>query len=221
MRSWTQEASLVNYLAECERKFGSDADLVNGEKYFYPYSQTDGDPYLGTAGQAADIHIRGKEFLSQDIKYDILNQYLILSYPDLYGATTSIILRNEWVESFSIGSRTFTRIEGPEGNKEFFQEIYRGKVSCYYKWSKEYQLNLSSGVQSYFFTDPKKESFIVVDKKFQQFRNNRSFIKVFSGDQQKAVKNHLRQTRLRVKGSSDHQMFNLVEFCSSLLNETS
>ena len=31
---YAQQASLTNYLAECERKYGNDADLVNGEKYY-------------------------------------------------------------------------------------------------------------------------------------------------------------------------------------------
>ena len=43
---YAQELSLTDYLAEIERKYGFDADLVNGEKYYYPCRQSEGDPFL-------------------------------------------------------------------------------------------------------------------------------------------------------------------------------
>ena len=221
MPSMAQEQSIVDYLADCQRKYGSDADLVNGEKYFYPYSNTDGDPFLVSSSQLSSIRIKDKDFEDQQVKYDIYNQQLVLEYNDLYGGVTSLVIRDDWVESFSYGPGEFKNMVGPEGEEGFFQVIHEGKVSCYYRWIKEYKLNLVSGVQSYYFTDPVRESFLVLDDHFHQFRNNRGFLKVFGTDQQKAIKSFMRQSRMKIKKSPVWQMRNLMEYCNSLKDDAS
>jgi len=213
--------SLTDFLAECERKYGSDADLVNGEKYFYPYSRSEGDPFFDSKAQSSRIRVREKEFDGQILRYDIYNQQLVLDYQDIYGGTSSLVLRNEWVESFSYGSFVFKNMEGPEGEAAYFQVIADSTISCVYRWSKKYQLNLNSGVQNYYFTDPVKESFLVMDNHFIQFRNNRSFLKAFGKEQQKTLKIFMRQSKMKVNKSPDWQMRHLIEYCNSLPHEDS
>jgi hypothetical protein len=213
--------SLMDYIAECDMKYGSDADLVNGEKYFYPYSRAEGDPFLFSEAQLSNIRINEKDFEDQKIKFDIFNQKIVLEYKDLYGGTTSLVLRNEWVESFSMRALLFKNMAGPNGIDGFFQVIHEGPVSCYFGWKKEYQLNLNSGVQSYYFTEPVKESFLVTEDGYHPFRSNRSFIKGFDSEQQKAIKLFMRQAKINVKKSPDSEMRHLIQYCNSLSNEAS
>ncbi|MCK4745845.1 MAG: hypothetical protein KAT15_02370 [Bacteroidales bacterium] len=215
-----QDQSILEYLAECERKYGDDLDLVNGEKYFYPYSNTEGDPFLDKSSQAAEILIKGKSFEGQQIRYDIYNQQLVLEYEDIYGGLSSLVLRSEWVEQFHDGYRQFKAINGPDGSQGFYQQIHEGDVSCYYRWRKEYLLNLASGVRSYYFTEPVRDAYIVLDEEFHQFRNNRSLVKIFQKDRQKEVKLYLRQNGMNVKRSADWQMHELLEHINTVLNET-
>jgi len=213
--------SLTEFLAECERKYGSDADLVNGEKYFYPYYNSEGNPFFNSASGSSVIRINGKEFEEQSLRYDIYNHLLVLDYTDVYGGTTSLVLRNEWVESFNFGSQNFKAITGPDGALSFFQVIMEGRVSCLYNWSKEYQLNLSSGVQNYYFTEPQKESFLLIDDQFYPFKSTRSFLKAFDDEAQKAIKQFIRQAKIKVKKAPDSQMRHLIEYCNSLPHEDS
>ncbi len=213
--------SLMEYIAECEKKYGSDADLVNGEKYFYPYSRVEGDPFLLSKAQLSTIRVNGKEFEGQMIKFDIFNQKIVLEYEDLYGSTSSLVLRNEWVESFSMSSLHFKNMNGPDGKEGYFQVILEGAVSCYFGWRKEYQLNLNSGVQSYYFTEPEKTSFLVTEDGYFPFRSNRSFIKAFHNDHQKTIKLFMRQSNINVKSSPDSEMRHLIEYCNSLSHEAS
>lgn len=219
--SETNGQSLSDYLTECEKKYGSDSNLVNGEKYFYPYSQADGDPFFYSESQQTQIRIKEKEFKGQSIKYDIFNQLLVLDYTDVYGGTTSLVLRNEWVESFSFSSLIFKTIMGPEGEYNFFQVITDSTVSCLYRWNKKYQLNLNSGVQSYYFTDPQRESFLYMNDRFYPFRNNKTFLRAFEEKKQKAIKQFIRQAKFNVKKLPDMQMRHLIEYCNSLPNEDS
>ena len=213
--------SLTDYLIECERKYGSDVDLVNGEKYFYPFSSSDGDPFFFSGSESSKIRIKGKEFEEQSLRYDIYNNLLVLDYKDVYGGTTSLVLRNEWVESFSLGSFQFKGLTGPEGDLNFFQVIMESRVSCLYRWSKEYQLNLNSGVQNYYFTESKKEAFLYIANEFYSFKSTRSFLQAFNDEDQKAIKQFIRQAKINVKKSTDSQIRHLIEYCNSLPHDDS
>ncbi len=218
---YAQSVSIVEYLADCERKYGSDADLVNGEKYFYPYSQSQGDPFFLSEPRPSEITIEGKAFSGQLLRYDLFNQQLVLDYTDLYGATSSIVLRNEWVESFSLEACFFKKMRGPDGETDYFQVVFDGAVDCVYLWRNEYLLNLTSGVREHYFTDPAKDSFLVIGEEFHSYRGNSSFIKLFDSEHRKAIKQFLRQAKIKVKKASDSQMHHLIEYCNSLSYENS
>jgi hypothetical protein len=218
---YAQQASITDYLTECERKYGSDADLVNGEKYFYPYRQYDGDPFFFSESKAAVILIHDKEFAGQQLRYDVFNQKLILDFEDIYGASSSLVLRNEWVKSFAFEQQNFVRMEGPDGEPEFFQLVTDGHIRCVYKWSKEQLLNLNSGVQNYYFTEPSKKSYLFIDGQFYPYRNNKAFLKAFDPEIQKSVKQFMKQAKLKVNKAPDSQIRHLVEYCNSLYHEDS
>jgi len=218
---YSQQLSITDFLAECERKYGNDTDLVNGEKYFYPYRQSQGGPFLFSEPRAAVIRIHEKEFAGQLLRYDIFNQKLVLDYKDLYGATSSLVLRNEWVESFSFENENFIKMAGPDGKTGFFQLVTDGPIACVYKWSKSYLLNLTSGMQSYYFTEPVKESFLVIGGRFYNYRSNGTFLKPFDPEKQKLIRQFMRQSKIKVKNAPDSQIRHLVEYCNSLSHEDS
>jgi hypothetical protein len=210
---------LLAYLAEVDRKYGSDVDLVNGEKYFYPYTQAEGDPFLYRGTQQALIRIREREFADQRLKYDVYNQQLVLEYKDLYGGYNSLVLRAEWVEGFSFGSRHFKKMVGPDGEPAYLQVIYEGAISCYYFWTKQYQMNLNSGIQNYYFTDPVLTPYLVVDGAFIPYRNNTTFLKAFGKEHRKDIKQVLRQSKARVRRTDDAAMKQIMEYCNALVND--
>ena len=108
-----QQQSFSDYLAEVERKYGNDVKLVNGEKYFYPYTRSDGNPFLFSEPRPVVIRVHEKEFAGQLVRYDIFNQQVILDFKDIYGGTSSLVLQEEWVESFSFESHFFRKMKGP------------------------------------------------------------------------------------------------------------
>jgi len=218
---YAQPLSITDYLAECERKYGSDADLVNGAKYYYPYRQSEGDPFLFSESRDAVVQINDKEFTGQKLRYDIFNQQLILDFQDLYGATNSLVLRDEWVKAFALGEKQFVRMKGPFGQEAYFQLIPGGHVNCMYKWSKDRKLNLSSGVHGYYFTDSVKTSYVVIGERFYPYRSNRSFLKALDPGLQKTVRQFMKEAKLNVNKAPDSQMRHLVEYCNSLYHEDS
>jgi hypothetical protein len=216
-----QQVSIIEYLAECERKYGNDADLVNGEKYYYPYRQSQGDPFLFSEARAAVIQIHDKAFVGQMLRYDIFNQKLVLDFQDLYGATNSLVLRDEWVKSFAFEDKKFVRIKDSEGRETYFQLVSDGHLSCVYKWSKDHLLNLSSGTQNYYFTEANKTSYLVIGGQFYPYRSNRSFLKAIEPGLQKTVKQFIKQSKVKVNKAPDAQIRHLVDYCNSLYHEDS
>lgn len=214
-----QDTDLLEYLEEVSIKYGSDADLVNGEKYFYPYSRAEGTPFLYPDEQTALLRIKGRDFPGQKVKYDIYNQQLVLEYTDSYGSFNNLVLRIEWMEYVDFGRALFKKIKGPEGRETYLQLIFEGKLSCYYQWNKLYQLNLNSGSQSYYFSEPVRTSYLFKDGDFTAYRNNRTFIKAFEKTQRKMIKQHLSKNKLKVKRASDVKMAGIIEYCESLENE--
>jgi len=214
-----QEGNLLEYLIKVQGKYGSDADLVNGEKYFYPYSRAEGDPFFYPGQRRALLRIKERAFPEQKIRFDIYNQQLVLEFPDLNGSANYLVLRIEWVESVDFGTELIKKMKGPEGEDVYLQVIYEGQLSCYYQWNKLYQLNLSSGKQSYYFTERERTSYLLKEGAFISYRNNRSFLKAFAKEQSKEIKQHLRTHRLKVRRVSDAQMAEFMKFCDSITNE--
>lgn len=210
--------SLENYIADLQKIYGSDAALVNGEKYYYPYNSQAGDPFLNRREQKATIWIMDRVFEDQILRYDIYNQYLVLEYEDRFGGNNNLVLRKEWVRSFTLGDRFFRKMEGPEGEAGFFQEIFADSLSCYYYWKKDYLLKLTSGVQSYYFTEPIREAYLLINGHFYHFRNNSGFISTFDKNIRKPVKDYIRQNHVKMKKVSDREMHDLVKYCNTLLN---
>lgn len=214
-----QQPSITDFLAQCELKYGSDADLVNGEKYFYPYSQALGNPFFYPEARPAKISIQGKSFEDQLLRYDIFNQKLILDYTNLYGVSASLVLRTEWVEGFSFEGKKFKKLDGPDGKTDFFQLLGQGQIDCVYLWSKKYLLNLNSGEQSYYFTDPVRISYLRMDGLFHPYKGNKAFIKAFNPELRKGLKQFIKQSDINVKTASDAQMRHLLEYCNALSND--
>jgi len=218
---YAQQSPITDYLAEYEKKYGRDADLVNGEKYFYPYRNSQGDPFFFAEPRRAVISIHDKEFRDQLLRYDIFNQQLILDFKNVYGANSSLVLRQEWVESFAFENQRFVRLEGPGGKPGYYQLIWDGPITCVYRWSKDHKLNLTSGVQNYYFTDAAEESYLVIEGRYYPYRNNRTFLKTFDPELQKTIKQFMKQSKVKVNQGTDAQIRHLLEYCNALVHEDS
>ncbi|HER09811.1 MAG TPA: hypothetical protein ENO20_12970 [Bacteroides sp.] len=216
---WSQGRSLAAQLEQYDQKYGNDPRLVNGEKYYYPYTRSQGDPFLEPSPRKTTLHIGGNVFEDQEIRYDIYNQLLVLEYKDVYGATSSLVLPGARVEAFSDDRRSFKKMEGPEGKERFFQVIHEGPVSCCYSWKKEYRLDATSGAGDYYFTEPVREAYLVWGHAFYNYRGNRSFNRVFDTENKKLIRQFMRRHHINVRSASESQMQSLMEYCNAITDE--
>ena len=212
----SQEARQPSYNEirdDAEKKYGPIADLINGEKYYYPYWADSGDPFfLPGESKGVTIVVRGKVFNNRDIRYDIFNQFIVLDYTDLSGASASIALRNEWVDEFLIGDRLFKKYPNEDGVLQFAQLIYEGEVSCVYFWEKLYTPNLQNGEKHYKFSDPVRHASIIRAGETRPYKSKKSFLKCFPKAQQAGIKSYLKEKGMKFKKAGDEEMKDLLEF---------
>lgn len=209
----TGQDSQDDIRAMAEKKYGLTADLINGEKYYYPYWADSGDPFFPSGeNNTASIVIRGKVFENRELRYDICNQIIVLDYTEMSGASASIALRNEWVDQFLLGDKLFMKYLNEDGQEQFAQLIYEGRVSCVYFWEKLYSPDLKNGEMHYKFSDPIRNAAIIRTGETRPFRSKKSFLKCFPKEQQAGIKSYLREKGVKFKKADDGQMKDLLEF---------
>lgn len=216
----SQETSDVSYLEikeDADERYGPSTDLLNGEKYHYPYRLARGNPFFEVQGeQNASIQINGNLYEKQNIKYDIYKQFIVLDFMDRSGAPGSIVLRNEWLDYFIIGGNRFKKFPDENGFERFGQVIFEGVISCVYFWEKEYSLDLHKGENHYQFSDPIRHPYIVIQEQFYPYSGKRSFLKCFPGQNQLQIKTYLKEKRIRIRKSTNLEMQLLMGYINQL-----
>jgi hypothetical protein len=212
LRAQTGEAGRPDFHADAEERYGPEIALVNGEKYFYPYRLTSGDPfYPAPEGTEAIIWINGKEYPGQRIRYDLYKQVIVLDYTELSGATGSIILRNKSVDQFVIGSRLFRKFPGEDNGHRFGQVVYEGELGCVFFWKKNYETDMINGEKQHSFSDPFREMYLVRDGQMCFFKNKRTFLKCFPEPDRPVLKQIMKQQQVKIRKSPDIRVHGVLQ----------
>jgi hypothetical protein len=209
--------SLQSVRNEAEKRYGPDAGLIKGAKYYYPYHTARGDPFLEKEiGELAIVKIDGRIYKNRRIRYDIYNQIMVLDYQDGSGAMASIRLPYERLEYVRLNGRCFRKFPGDKSPGRFGQVIHWDSIGCIYFWHKEYRLNMQDGEGKYAFSDPMRRSFVLENGKYRQFNRKRSFLKCYPGYYKKPIKRYIKENRIRIRKASDTEMKSLMKFIIQL-----
>ena len=220
---FAQDATDFSFLEiseDANKRYGPSPNLLNGEKYHYPYRSARGNPFFEVKGDAdASVQINGRLFEKQKIKYDIYNQLIVLDFIDRSGAPGSIVLRNEWLETLIIDGFQFKKYPDENGLERFGQVIHEDNFSCVYFWEKEYTPDLQYGEKSYRFSDPKRQAYILTHGHFSPYSGRGSLLKCFPKPIQLQIKTYLKENRIRIRKVDDLQMQSLMVYINQLSND--
>ncbi len=196
--------------------YGFDPLLYNGRiYYFFPKPGTKGSQYLDKDFDSKGaITLRGVPYLNQNISYDIYNQLLVFKYVNAAGSTNMISISEAWLEAFELGSRHFETFAGLDSTKRIYQVLGNNREKIVYRFSKELMLDSFKSSGSHYFSEVKKEMFLLLTDKTIPFKNNRGFIKAFPPEDQDLIKKFIRLNKINVKNASDGQMRELVDYYS-------
>jgi hypothetical protein len=208
---------LYNFVRD---KYGFDQVLLNGVIYKDMYWRKEGHQFLGEDRlYTGNLVFRGKEYEGLEMKYDICNQQLIV-FITPGSLQHGIIPPHDFISTFRLEGRYFSKKDF-QGEPQFYQVVFdTDKLKCLYHWSKKTMETAGSENYSYFhyeFTASNKRSFLYLNGSFEPYKKNRSFIELFPEDIRSSIRHFLKANRIKVSGSSDERMFELMTYCSTLL----
>lgn len=213
----SSQAPYTGIREDAEASYGPDPDLWNGKKYNFTYRSAEGSPFFEVHGNAlSSIQIKGKIYEEERIKFDIHNQLVILDFTDLSGATNSILLREDWIDNFQIGSVPFKKFPDKNGKLRFGQVLYEGRISCVYFWKKTYLPEQKDGEIHYSFSKPIREAVTIVEGKSCSFKNNGTFLKCFPKELRGPVKSQIKSRHIRIRKASDLEMQMLMKIINEI-----
>ena len=196
-----------------EDRYGPLLELISGEKYYYPYREALGNPFLyGEGSQTATLQILGRTYENQRIRFDIYNQFVLLDFNDETGAARSIILEDQFLDHFEVNGVLFKKCLNEQGSSQFGQVIYEGDITCYYLWEKRYSVDTKVGELRYSFSDPTRISLLVIKDQIHSYKSRRSFLRNFQDKNQVQIKFYLNQKSLSFRKISDQEMGLLMEY---------
>ncbi len=106
------------------------APVYNGEAYIFYTMKMEGSPYFKSGDFTTGwVSYKGRKYDSLKLLYDITRNQLVTLYPNnIY----SIIIQNQFVDSFSLSGHTFIALEEDHKqnlyNSGFYDLLYDGKV---------------------------------------------------------------------------------------------
>lgn len=202
-----------------KKAIGLDENLINGYVYINEYTKMQGHVFFGNDEfVSGSLVLNHKKYSHVPIKYDILNQNIILSYTTSLQGTNQIVLRSNLITEFDMDDRHFEKLSFPETGAEFFQVIYRNRITCLYFWNKTIIINPSSVHNYYECSEQSKKTYLLMDNTLREYTGNRSFIKLFPNELREPLKKYIRSHRIRMKNASEKSMVQLMRFCESLIS---
>lgn len=205
-------------LEMAETVYSADDELVNGTIYAIPNPGINGDPYLNGAGwQQGDLYIHGKTFPGQLVKYDLVIDEMILSIPGKEASQMIMKINKSQVDSFRLGTSLFVNARHcfPEGdNTDFYELVYNGDVRILRKYRKIF-------IDSYTHTTPlgkfsglRSDIFLLGGGKLENINRESSFLGFFTREQQKNIRQYMKEHHLRYRKATSRQMAELMAHCA-------
>jgi hypothetical protein len=197
--------------------YGFDPLLYNGATYsFFVKPGTSGSQYLF---KEFDLHgsvtLRGVTFNELVINYDIFNQQLVLRYTNASGATSLMAISAAWLQKFEINGCRFGTFVKTDTLRNIYQFLGDGPDKILYSFRKELLLDNFKTTGNRYFSESRKEMFVLTGGEIAGFGSNRGFVKCFGPGKREDIKKYLRKNKVKVKKASDLQMNGLINYCGT------
>jgi hypothetical protein len=198
--------------------YGFDPLLYNGKIYsYFPQPGTGGIQYLyADFDTQGALTLRGVTYSNLTLNYDIFNQKVILKYKNAIGSPSLIEVSTAWLEMFELGGSHFEIRTGTDTTKRIYQVLGSGPDKILYYQRKELLLHNQQITGLYYFSKIIREMYLQKGNRVVKFKNNHSFITVFSKPEQELIKKYLRKKKIKVTKASDSIMAELINYCNTL-----
>jgi len=209
--------TLDAFMDSISRLYGTNDLLVNGYPYVQPDPSIKGHPYLNdNEWFVATLYIAGNEFKDQQVKYNIVDEILVLKAEVAEGKHLLIEANKSLVDSFRVRNQMFVNssvVLKDRDNLRYYQLVQGGEVYFVRKFTKKFlsTYGMLSPNGKYSSTD--EERYVIADGEITRVNNRRSFLKYFPEEKRKKVRSYLREHSLNYSKASFEELVNLSNFC--------
>jgi hypothetical protein len=199
-------------------QYGADPTVFNGQVYVNPNPGARGTPFLfDESFQAGSVTIRGKEYRPLLLRFDTYGQWLVVRYENRFGGMRELKMSDAWIDHFTVGVRFFSRFFMPDGKRIYIQLIGSGDLKIGIYWSKELLFNATNINPGFYFSPDKKAVYLVKNDELKKFKNNKSFLKLFSREEQEKIAPYLSKNNIDMRKASEKTLLQVINFCNTLM----
>jgi hypothetical protein len=216
-QQWIDESKVLALNKSFYNVYNLDGHLINGRKYYNRYSNAPGHPFfMDDQFKKGKLIVNGIAYDNIHIKFDIVNQEIILQFSYIYGGNNQIILNSENVSEFELGGKLFRRYELPGKGNNFLQAVVEDKITCLYSWQKHLISQRYSLENPYLYSDQESKSYLLINKQFIEYRGKKSFIKIFPRELHQDIKRFFKTNNIKLNSASDNTISQLINYCSQI-----
>lgn len=206
--------SLIPY---SQNYYGINDELVNGFVYALPDPMIGGHPYLNENWVKGKLYIHGKVFQNIPVKYDLVQDEMIIKVKNIQNAERIISISKKQVDSLILNNALFvnSRILTDENSgPSFYELIYPGKLSLVRKYEKRFIGLYNSSTPRGKFSDLNSGIFLFNGEKLVSVDKKKSFIRFFGKSRKKDIILFLRRQNINFRKATSSQLIDLMNFCT-------
>lgn len=214
----TGPGSLSEYI---EKKHGLDQELINGIQFYQRNVQFRGDPcFPEDKLYPGSVTVKGTVYDNVYLKYNCYFQNIILKYTNLDGNDNLLILNNDHIDSFRLGTLCFTKKSFTAGDPLFYQVFRCGPVMLYVHWEKSSRkLNDYNRNYTNEYTKLIRRYFVTYEGQIRPVTGKKAFISILPDTLKRETKKYFKNQRLSLRSAGPSDIQQLADFLSSCYPE--
>ena len=199
--------------------YGTNDFVVNGRKYLPDHYNAKGNPYfLSENWTKSTLIVDGKKYGEQDILYNIDVEKVILKTTINDSIIVFVMLNNEFVNSFYLGSHYFVNaatIELGDYFPGFIEQVYSNSFTVFIRHQKSFVSEFTKNTPNGFYSATKSVNYIFNNGQIHKLPTKRSLLEYFS-PQKKEVKTFMRKNKISYKRADYSQLYKLFNYCDEI-----
>lgn len=217
----SQAVSSLSVNHELDKIYGLDQRLVSGKSYpgevkgsivGHPY-WVDSDWKLGS------VDINGVRFTNLLLKFDIVDDILVLNTSSLNKQTIQVCLNINTISEFYLGEKKFIKFPvKDDSNKELFCQVCaEGKLS--YLVTKSKTLAITSESSTSYKYNEQINNYLLYEGRLIKFKGKRTIYKLFP-ELKQDIRKFSYQNALTMPRKNIVNRAILVEYCNLLIDQS-
>ena len=207
----TSGDALKKQYEQYNQMYGLNDLLVNGVLYINLHYNATGYPFMGeNTFRRGSVMVKDENFSPVELKYDIVDQQLVLKVINSFGGESHIILRRNFVHQFTLeGGYLFEWIDNDQLHPSFYQVIGEKGFRWLAKYTKYLEIPQGTQANHREYTRAYRKYYFERDGKIFDIRNRRAIKKLFP-DKKKELKKYFRAHRKSFSDISNEDFNNLL-----------